>query len=260
MPDMPTIELSDELKEQLRSQLNIALEDQDTDEMSLEYPDEVPLQFPPQNIPEQPAPKRRGRVPFKRNPDGSYARDANGVPIKDYDARPSSTTRPTIVSSRSVPTNPLPAAPLTKREEKQVTERLSSILVGATGIPALVRPYIQMTEEEARAIADPLSSYLIRMEPTSKIAHQILDEYDIVAVFFAIMAYGVRVYIDFQKEREVVNVATNQIPIIPRRSSSESAVDGGRSDGPIEDNSGETRYVGPVSTPISEGHGVLPQL
>ena len=126
---------------------------------------------------EQPRPKRRGRIPYLRNPDGSYRLDETGKPLKDYDA-PSGAPR----TSSSRPINLAPAAPLSKREEKQVATRLASIMEGLTGIAAVGNEVFQMTEDEANAIAEPLSAYLIRMEPTSKVAKQILDEYDLVAV------------------------------------------------------------------------------
>jgi hypothetical protein len=119
-----------------------------------------------------------------------------------------------------------------------------------------------MTEDEAKAIAEPLSSYLIRMEPTSKIAKQILDEYDIVAVFFAAMAYTVRVYMDVKKERDTHHGVKESglEPLAERRPNRTLPEDGGRSDGTSETNSGAARYVGPISTPSSPGDGVLPKL
>jgi hypothetical protein len=209
------------------------------------------------HIQEQPAPKRRGRVPYKRNPDGSYELDADGKPIKDYSARPATSSY-----SSGVRRNPLPAAPLSKREEKQVAARLQSILTGATGIPALYKPCFLMKDEEASAIAEPLASYLIRMEPTSKVAKQILDEYDLVAVVFAIIAYGARVFMDVQKEREASKnvVSEHGLEPIQRRSKRTVSDDGIDSTRSAENNSGTPRYAGEISTPIIQGDGVLPGL
>jgi len=90
--------------------------------------------------------------------------------------------------------------PLTKREEKEVASRLANILGGITGMGGMIKPYIPMTDEEAQAIAEPLASYLIRNEPTSGIAKEILENYDIVAMMLGVGAYGVRVYSDRKSE------------------------------------------------------------
>ncbi len=95
-----------------------------------------------------------------------------------------------------------PVVPLTKREEREVAERLANILGGLTGMGGVVKPYIPMTDEEAKAIAEPLASYLIRNEPTSGIAREILQNYDIVAMVLGVGAYGVRVYSDRKHELE----------------------------------------------------------
>lgn len=93
-----------------------------------------------------------------------------------------------------------PAIPLTRREEREVAERLANILGGITGMGGVVKPYIPMTDEEAKAIAEPLASYLIRNEPTSGIAREILQNYDIVAMVLGVGSYGVRVYSDRKHE------------------------------------------------------------
>lgn len=92
--------------------------------------------------------------------------------------------------------------PLTRREEREVAERLANILGGLTGIGGVVKPYIPMTDDEAKAIAEPLASYLIRNEPTSGVAREILENYDIVAMMLGVGAYGVRVYSDRKRELE----------------------------------------------------------
>lgn len=95
-----------------------------------------------------------------------------------------------------------PAIPLTRREEKEVAARLANILAGITGMGGVVKPYIPMTDDEASAIAEPLASYLIRNEPTSGIAREILENYDIVAMMLGVGSYGVRVYSDRKRELE----------------------------------------------------------
>jgi hypothetical protein len=93
-----------------------------------------------------------------------------------------------------------PAIALTKREEKEVAKRLANILGGLTGMGGVVKPYIPMTDEEAQAIAEPLASYLIRNEPTSGVAREILENYDLVAMTLGVASYGVRVYSDRHNE------------------------------------------------------------
>ena len=122
-----------------------------------------------------------------------------------------------------------PAIPLTKREEKEVAERLANILTGATGMGGVVKPYIPMTDEEAKAIAEPLASYLIRNEPTNGIAREILQNYDIVAMVLGVGAYGVRVYSD--RKHEVESERPNNTTAM-ERISEHSARDNGR--GPDE--------------------------
>jgi len=94
----------------------------------------------------------------------------------------------------------LPPAPLTKREEREVASRLVNILTGATGMAGMVKPYLPMTDDEAKAIAEPLASYLVRNEPTSGIAREILENYDLVALTLGVGAYSVRVYSDRKQE------------------------------------------------------------
>ncbi len=98
-----------------------------------------------------------------------------------------------------VPT--LPSPPLTARDQKEIAKRFKGILIGATGVASVIKPYLQMTEDEAEAIATPLTTYLIRREPTSKIARQVLDEYDLAAFVLALAAYLVRIYHDYREER-----------------------------------------------------------
>lgn len=91
-------------------------------------------------------------------------------------------------------------APLTKREEREVAKRLADMLTGGTGMASIVRPYLAMTDEEAEAIATPLASYLVRNEPTSGVAREILENYDLLAMTLGVGAYGVRIYHDRREE------------------------------------------------------------
>src|SRR5512143_1527419 len=70
-------------------------------------------------------------------------------------------------------------AKLTKRDEREVNERLQKIMLGATGMLSMAKPYLEMTPEEAEAIAEPLSSYLVRNADTIPVARQVLENYDL---------------------------------------------------------------------------------
>lgn len=99
--------------------------------------------------------------------------------------------------------NPVPAAQtFSRRDEREVAERLQNLFTSLTGMPAVVsgKLYLQMTDEEAQNIAKPLASYLIRNEPTQVIAREILDNYDLLAIVVGVMAYVVRVYRDRSTE------------------------------------------------------------
>lgn len=106
------------------------------------------------------------------------------------------------VDTEETPSDDIPfkPAPLTKRDEREVYERLQNILVGGTGILSNAKPYFQMTDDEAKAIAEPLSSYLVRNADTIPIARQVLENYDLLAITIGVMAYVVRVYSDRQEE------------------------------------------------------------
>lgn len=148
-------------------------------------------------------PKRRGRPPGSKN--------------KAYSA-------PTEVDPDNVIVGKLPAAPLTKREEREVASRLVNILTGATGMAGMVKPYLPMTEDEAKAIAEPLASYLVRNEPTSGIAREILENYDLVALTLGVGAYSVRVYSD--RKHEVAEQRSIDAKIADRISSIQASGNG----------------------------------
>ena len=115
--------------------------------------------------------------------------------------RPRKNPEPEVTPTTGIDLKPV-NIPLTRREEKEVAARLANILGGLTGMGAVVKPYLPMTDEEAQAIAEPLASYLIRNEPTSGVAREILENYDIVAMMLGVGAYGVRVYSDRKHELE----------------------------------------------------------
>lgn len=117
-----------------------------------------------------------------------------------------------------------PAIPLTRREEKEVAARLANILAGFTGMGGVVKPYIPMTDDEATAIAEPLASYLIRNEPTSGIAREILENYDIVAMMLGVGSYGVRVYSD--RKRELATNRPNNTEAMERIQESQTSSNG----------------------------------
>ncbi len=126
----------------------------------------------------------------------------NEVRPRRKPGRPRKNPLPEPEFSSDSPSLKSPAIPLTRREEREVAERLANILGGITGMGGVVKPYIPMTDEEAKAIAEPLASYLIRNEPTSGIAREILQNYDIVAMVLGVGSYGVRVYSDRKHELE----------------------------------------------------------
>lgn len=146
-------------------------------------------------------PKRRGRPPGSKN--------------KIYE---------TVDQPETAPGVSLPAAPLTKREEREVASRLENILTGATGMAGMVKPYLPMTDEEAKAIAEPLASYLVRNEATSGIAREILENYDLLALTLGVGAYSVRVYRD--RKSEVADQRPPNTEAIQRVSSVEATVNG----------------------------------
>lgn len=125
---------------------------------------------------EQPAPrKRRGRPPGSKNRNSEE-----------------------LVET----TNVIPPATLTKRDEREVAERLGNILLGGTGMLGIAKPYLPMTEDEAKAIAVPLASYLVRNAETLPIAKQVLENYDLAAITLGVAAYSVRVYSERRNEME----------------------------------------------------------
>ena len=131
---------------------------------------------------------------------------------------------------------------------------------GVTGVVGVANEAFEMTDEEATAIAEPLSSYLIRAAPTSKVARQILDEYDLVAVATGSAAYGVRVYKDLKKERDAnkPHVAEDGLePIKSKRPSKSNTTNDGRVTTGNEEPAGEVRTFGTGHIPVVPGDGVL---
>lgn len=131
------------------------------------------------NVVTFPSPKRRRGRPRK-----------TPLPTEDSYSEPESVKPPFVEAP----------AKLTRRDEREVAERLAKMLSGGTGIASMAKPYLQMTDEEAKDISDPLASYLVRNADTIPIAGQILENYDLAAIVFGVMAYVVRVYRDRRDE------------------------------------------------------------
>lgn len=203
------------------------------------------LQLAAENpVEEQPKPKRgRGRPPGSKN----KPRPQDYAPYKSTSSEtPSEDTEfPTLASPK-----------LSTRDQKEVAERLAGILKAGTGVASVVRPYFLMTDDEADAIAIPLSTYLIRTEATSKTANQILEEYDLAAFALALMAYVVRVYLDFARERKELK---EQRAEQPRNVTSSEPVetDDGRT---FARTVGETIQQSPLQTQDGEERPVSRQL
>lgn len=145
-------------------------------------------------------PKRRGRPPGSKN--------RASLPVEDD-------VPPTGIRLTLDP------APLTRRDEREVSKRLVNILTGATGMASVAKPYLLMTEEEAAAIAEPLSSYLIRNEATQGVAREILENYDLLAMILGVGAYSVRIYKDRKDEvaaeRPANTTAIQRVSDLPDR-------------------------------------------
>lgn len=170
--DIPAIDLSPEELANLRANLGLS---------------DGPAEDTPQVFPQ---PKRRRGRPRKH----PISKTGTTVPgLTDEMLESEGTFKPPIADT---------PAKLTKREEREVAERLQKILTGATGIGASIKPYLAMTDQEASDIAQPLASYLIRNADTLPVANQILENYDLAAILFATLAYVVRVYSDRRAEIE----------------------------------------------------------
>lgn len=185
-------------------------------------------------IPEQPPVKRKRGRPRKRNADGSFK----------YPKPEEVDSEDTSEEPRGF--NPVPPAKLTKRDEREVAERLANILTGSTGIAALAKPYFQMTDEEAKAISEPLSSYLVRNADTIPVAKQVLENYDLLAITIGIMAYVVRVYGD--RSNELAEQRRNNQPAATTLDRISKLTEL-RQSGP------ENGAAGFVSTPFGESYG-----
>ena len=142
------------------------------------------------------------------------------APIKRKRGRPrkhpvseTGTTVPELAAEEAARTGtPLPPAKLGKRDEKEVSERITNMLMGGTGIASQAKSYLAMTEEEAKAIADPLSSYLVRNAETIPVAQQILENYDLLAIVLGVLAYTVRIYRDRADELAEQRTTRNTAP------------------------------------------------
>ncbi len=109
---------------------------------------------------------------------------------------------------------PLPPAPMTKRDEREVASRLKSMLQGGTGVMSNVKGYLEMTDEEAEAISAPLASYLVRNADTMPVARQVLENYDLAAITLGVAGYAARVARD-RREEAAANAASRSRSIAP---------------------------------------------
>lgn len=172
-------------------------------------------------------------------------------PVRRKRGRPRKTPLPTPTDTEAatnVQKQFTPPAPLTKRDEKQVSERLANILTGGTGVLSMAKPYLAMTEDEAKAIADPLSSYLVRNAETQAIAKQVLENYDLLAIVLGVMAYVVRVYHDRNEE---IGQQRQSKPSLAGRVGELTATPESRP---------EVRETSFISTPNGPGFGFDPNL
>ena len=177
---------------------------------------------PVEPVQEQPR-RRRGRPPKKP------------VVIEGEITEPS-----TVSNIIGAAQQALPPAPLTKRDERDVANRLAAMMVGGTGLVAIpTKDYVRMTDEEAQAIAEPLASYLVRNADTVPVARQILDNYDLLAVGLGTASYLTRVYNDRRNERD-----SNPAKSAVRVSASETGNDGQQSNEGVSN---------PFSAPSSTG-------
>lgn len=193
---------------------------------------------PPENIiipDEQPKPKRRRGRPRKYPisetgttvaglTDEVLEKEATGTPLKEG--------------------TPLPSAKLSRRDEKEVSERIANMLLAGTGIASQAKGYLAMTEEEAKAISDPLSSYLVRNADTIVVAQQVLENYDLLAITLGVLAYAVRIYRDRTDE-----IARQRIENANRPNIKRSALDIVAEHSASSDNGQAEGYSDFISTP-----------
>lgn len=166
--DVPQFNYSEERLKQIQESLGI------------EIPEENAGTLPPTEQPKRPVKKRHVGRPSNKEREAER-REALGLPPPE-------------------PEPTLPPAKLTKRDEREVSERLANMLMAGTGIASQAKSYLAMTEEEAKAIADPLASYLVRNADTIVVAQQVLENYDLLAIILGVLAYTVRIYRDRTNE------------------------------------------------------------
>ena len=164
--------------------------------MQAEVPDEteatVPTTF------EQPVKRRRGRPRKHPIPE---PRPVEAAPIEKL----------------------LEPAKMSKRDEREVAERLAKLLQGVTQLASLPteKDYLGMTDQEAKDIAEPLASYLTKNAETIPIAKEIVDNFDLGLLVLGVTAYVVRVYSD--RRREVALTQSSRPTPISRRQGETSA-------------------------------------
>lgn len=116
-------------------------------------------------------------------------------------------------AARLVEDPPIIPAKLTKRNEREVNERLQAMMMGGTGILGNIRPYMEMTEDEAKAICEPLASYLVRNADVIPVANQILENYDLAAITIGVASYVARVYSNRRDEIGTERRSSSPAPI-----------------------------------------------
>jgi hypothetical protein len=97
---------------------------------------------------------------------------------------------------------------VTKRDdldkiEKKVAERAKAILLSATGVIAVWRPHWQMTDQEADHIVEPGASWVrSKSGENITVVEDWLDQFDLIAVGLALLAYMIRV---LREEQQIAN-------------------------------------------------------
>lgn len=144
------------------------------------------------SLPDEPEEPEAPPIKRKRGRPRKYYRDQFNRPLKDQPIE-----EPETLST-------LPSPIPTGRDARELSQRFQQLLIGFSQIGAALDPAILMTDKEAENISKPLTTYLVRTEATSKLAHRVLDEYDLAAFVVASLAYIVRVAKDMRNERSSI--------------------------------------------------------
>jgi hypothetical protein len=113
---------------------------------------------------------------------------------------PGSKNKPKFEVRQGGLNSPRPIGPDARdKVDKQVSYRAQQLLLGATGVMSVVRPSLRMSQTEAQNIADPFAAWATKQGEPTGLAKEILDRWDIIAIFIALLAYFVRVIQDEQR-------------------------------------------------------------